>query len=397
MQDDTGAGEGRKLPVPRQDGSCFVGWRVDLGVRSPGTGTTTPAERVVLAAAAADRAQATRGGSDQRRPSSDSAVEPTRGNKRDLLALHNTKLYAKDTAGPEVNKARQDSGQPLPAEVRRADSFSGKLLSLFRPAPNALNTGAGAVISLPTSHQFSSTSGDEDELSPQRGGSPSPPELEPGVGEPRSFLDAMLQWREPAPAPPQTLALLGGEVGGGGESSSDMEPSSPILSASSGGLSSTGGPEGSVVGKLLRLLPSRATDLVGPLVLCIRSVTGEEFELTIPRGPVGEIGAQIRMGIERTQGMRASGQRVSRSSFSLDRIVQQIHIKGNAYSSASVATGVADGPANTSSGVMSSGGGGIASGGGGGNASSAAPAPAAGGGGAQGTGCGETLARLLPP
>lgn len=173
-------------------------------------------DRVALATVAAERAQATRGSAlDDKRRNSDVGVEPAARGR--LLALHNTKLYAKDTAGPD-SKAKEAAAAAaaLPAvEVRRTDSFSGKLLSLFRPTPavSAPNVGA-AVISLPTSHQFSSTSGDEEEMSPVRGGSPTPDGGDSQQGEVRSFLDAMLQWREPAPAPPQTLALLGSEVVG---------------------------------------------------------------------------------------------------------------------------------------------------------------------------------------
>lgn len=75
---------------------------------------------------------------------------------------------------------------------------------------------------------------------------------------------------------------------------------------------------------------SRSRSRVGSAhVLTATLSCAQEFELAIPRGPAGEIGAQIRMGIER-KGLRGQQQRLSRVSFSLDRFVQQIHIKSNA-------------------------------------------------------------------
>lgn len=193
--------------------------------------------------------------------------------------------------------------------AQRTDSLQDKLFNLFRGPPTQ---APPAVISLPTSQALSGTSGDDEPDGAV------PEGYEPRGPEARSFLDTVLPWRDVTPVP-QTVSLRESNTATD-DALLESEPAQPSPREPA-----AAGPVLSVT-KLLRLLPSKGAEHIGPLQLHVRGVTGEEFDLSIPAGRLSELEAAIQAALEQ-QGRRGPQARSSRISFALDQFVQQLQIK----------------------------------------------------------------------
>ena len=132
----------------------------------------------------------------------------------------------------------------------------------------------------------------------------------------------LLPWRDNTPIQPHHINLAREESSGLGPmltmedgTVSEEYPNSQTVMAVEA--------DRSMVEKLMRFLPSKATDMVIPLDVYVRSITGEKFLLKIPATPFADIPKAIKDKIQE----QVSDSSKLKTKISLDRIVQHMHIR----------------------------------------------------------------------